>query len=79
MRGRVGEVGDFCEVKREELTLVQAALKFVLADPGVSVVIPGIKTPTQAGENASASVGKYHRVGDVFSSEEVESGFGGDA
>ncbi len=37
------------------LTLVQLALKFVLARPEVSVVIPGIKTPEQAEANLQAS------------------------
>jgi aryl-alcohol dehydrogenase-like predicted oxidoreductase len=35
-------------------TLAQAALKFCLAHPAVSVVIPGIKTPAQANENVMA-------------------------
>lgn len=37
------------------LTLAQLALKFVLARPEVSVVIPGIKTPEQAEDNLQAS------------------------
>ena len=36
-------------------TLAQAALKFCLANPAVSVVIPGIKTPEQAEENVAAA------------------------
>ena len=36
-------------------TLAQAALKFCLAHPAVSVVIPGIKTPEQAAENVMAA------------------------
>jgi aryl-alcohol dehydrogenase-like predicted oxidoreductase len=36
-------------------TLAQAALKFCLAHPAVSVVIPGIKTPEQAEENVLAA------------------------
>ena len=36
-------------------TPVQAALKFCLSHPAVSVVIPGIKTPPQAEENLAAS------------------------
>ncbi|HEY3319172.1 MAG TPA: aldo/keto reductase [Planctomycetota bacterium] len=35
-------------------TLAQSAIKFCLAHPAVSVVIPGIKTPTQAEENVLA-------------------------
>jgi aryl-alcohol dehydrogenase-like predicted oxidoreductase len=36
-------------------TMSQAALKFCLAHPAVSVVIPGIKTPEQAVENIMAA------------------------
>jgi aryl-alcohol dehydrogenase-like predicted oxidoreductase len=36
-------------------TLAQAAIKFCLAHPAVSVVIPGIKTPEQAAENIAAA------------------------
>jgi aryl-alcohol dehydrogenase-like predicted oxidoreductase len=36
-------------------TLAQAAIKFCLAHPAVSVVIPGIKTPQQADENIAAA------------------------
>jgi aryl-alcohol dehydrogenase-like predicted oxidoreductase len=36
-------------------TLAQAALRFVLAFPEVSVAIPGAKTPAQVEENAGAS------------------------
>jgi aryl-alcohol dehydrogenase-like predicted oxidoreductase len=36
-------------------TLAQAALKFCLAHPAVSAVIPGIKTPEQAEENVTAA------------------------
>lgn len=39
------------------LTAAQAALKFVLAQPAVSVTIPGAKTPEQVEANASASDG----------------------
>ncbi|GIX49508.1 MAG: general stress protein [Candidatus Tectimicrobiota bacterium] len=38
-----------------ERTLAQAALRFVLDEPAVSVVIPGIKTVAQAEENLAAS------------------------
>jgi aryl-alcohol dehydrogenase-like predicted oxidoreductase len=38
-----------------ERTLAQAALRFVLDAPAVSVVIPGIKTVAQAVENLAAS------------------------
>jgi aryl-alcohol dehydrogenase-like predicted oxidoreductase len=36
-------------------TLAQAALRFVLDEPAVSVVIPGIKTSVQAEENIASS------------------------
>jgi aryl-alcohol dehydrogenase-like predicted oxidoreductase len=36
-------------------TLAQAALRFILDEPAVSVVIPGIKTVAQAEENLAAS------------------------
>lgn len=36
-------------------TLTQTALRFVLDEPDVSVVIPGIKTPAQARENLAVS------------------------
>jgi aryl-alcohol dehydrogenase-like predicted oxidoreductase len=38
-------------------TLAQAALQYCLANPAVSVVIPGAKTPEQARANAAASDG----------------------
>ena len=40
---------------RPDRTLAQAALRFVLAFPEVSVSIPGIKTPAQAEEDLAAS------------------------
>jgi len=40
---------------RPDRTLAQAALKFVLAFPEVSVAIPGAKTPAQVDENVGAS------------------------
>ncbi len=40
---------------RPDRTLAQAALKFVLAFPEVSVAIPGAKTPAQVEENLAAS------------------------
>ena len=36
-------------------TLTQTALRFVLDEPDVSVVIPGIKTPAQSRENLAVS------------------------
>jgi aryl-alcohol dehydrogenase-like predicted oxidoreductase len=38
-----------------ERTLTQAALRFILDEPAISVVIPGIKTVAQAVENLAAS------------------------
>jgi aryl-alcohol dehydrogenase-like predicted oxidoreductase len=38
-----------------ERTLAQAALRFVLDAPAVSVVIPGMKTVAQAVENLAVS------------------------
>jgi len=40
---------------RQDRTLAQAALRFVLAFPEVGVTIPGIKTPAQAEEDLGAS------------------------
>ncbi len=42
-------------LQREDQTLSQLALRFVLSHPAVSVAIPGGKTPAQVEENASAS------------------------
>ncbi|SFI41481.1 Predicted oxidoreductase [Paenibacillus sp. UNC496MF] len=43
------------ELSSEERTLSQAALRFVLNHPAVSVAIPGAKTAEQAAQNVSAS------------------------
>lgn len=43
------------ELEREEQTLGQLALRYVLSHPAVSVAIPGAKTPAQAIQNAEAS------------------------
>ena len=40
---------------RDGRTPAQAALRFVLAAPEVSVTIPGAKTPAQVEENLAAS------------------------
>jgi aryl-alcohol dehydrogenase-like predicted oxidoreductase len=40
---------------RDGRTPAQAALRFVLGFPEVSVAIPGAKTPSQAAENLAAS------------------------
>lgn len=72
-------VEEFLSLVKPGLTPARAALKYVLASPEVSVAIPGAKTAAQAEENAGASDGRYRLVGDVFESEDVEAGFGGDA
>ena len=36
-------------------TMAQWALRFVLDQPGLSVVIPGARSPEQAGSNAAAA------------------------
>lgn len=55
MVGRVGRLGFLTEGKTK--TPAQAALQYCLADPAVSAVIPGAKTPEQARANAAASDG----------------------
>ena len=42
-------------LRRDGRTLAQAALRFLLAHPEVSVAIPGAKTPAQVEENLAAS------------------------
>lgn len=66
---RLQAVEEFRSLKNPELPIVRAALKFVLAEPQVGVVIPGIKTAAQAEENAAASDGRYELVGHVFEAE----------
>lgn len=66
---RLQAVEEFQALKRPDLPIVPAALKFVLAEPRVGVVIPGIKTAAQAEENAAAADGRYALVGDVFEGE----------
>jgi len=44
-------------IENKEITLAQAALKFVLSNDAVSTVIPGIKTEYQAKENLRAGDG----------------------
>jgi aryl-alcohol dehydrogenase-like predicted oxidoreductase len=76
---RLDQVEEFLSLVKPGLSPARAALKYVLASPEVSVTIPGIKTPAQAEENAGASDGRYRLIGDIFESEDVEAGFGGDA
>jgi aryl-alcohol dehydrogenase-like predicted oxidoreductase len=55
----VERVGRMKFLVRDEIrTLPQAALKFCLSHPAVSCVIPGIRRPEHAEENAAASDGK---------------------
>ena len=49
---------DLAFLEREGQTLAQAALRYVLAQPAVSVVIPGAKSPQQVRENCAAAEGK---------------------
>jgi aryl-alcohol dehydrogenase-like predicted oxidoreductase len=42
----------------DSAAFAQWALKFVLANPAVSTVIPGARNPEQAEKNASASGGE---------------------
>ena len=55
MVAQVQRLGFLTEGKTK--TLAQAALQYCLANPAVSVVIPGAKTPEQARANAAASDG----------------------
>ena len=55
MVAQVQRLGFLIEGKTK--TLAQAALQYCLANPAVSVVIPGAKTPDQARANAAASDG----------------------
>jgi aryl-alcohol dehydrogenase-like predicted oxidoreductase len=53
--GRAAATDQLAFLTRDGRTRAQAALRFVLAFPEVSVTIPGAKTPEQAEENAGAS------------------------
>jgi len=53
--GRVAAAKGLSFLAQPDRTMAQAALRFVLAYPEVSVTIPGAKTVTQAEENAAAS------------------------
>jgi aryl-alcohol dehydrogenase-like predicted oxidoreductase len=57
---RMGRAVQRAEAIREDisstgLTMAQVALKFVLAHPAVTTVIPGIRNPAQAEANCAAS------------------------
>lgn len=53
--GRAAAVEQLRFLERGDRTLAQAALRFVLAFPEVSVAIPGAKTVAQVDENVAAS------------------------
>jgi aryl-alcohol dehydrogenase-like predicted oxidoreductase len=53
--GRAAAADRLAFLTRPDRTQAQAALRFVLAFPEVSVTIPGAKTVTQVDENASAA------------------------
>jgi len=53
--GRVAAVKELSFLVQPDRTMAQAALRFVLAYPEVSVTIPGAKSVAQAEENAAAS------------------------
>ena len=53
--GRVAAARNLASLAREGRSPAQAALRFVLAFPEVSVAIPGAKTPAQVEENLAAS------------------------
>jgi myo-inositol catabolism protein IolS len=53
-------------LEKENQTMGQAALRYVLTHPVVTVAIPGAKTPAQVSENAEASVRP------LLSNEELE-------
>ncbi len=55
-------------------TMAQAALQYCLADPAVSAVIPGAKTPDQARANAAASDGVLLTADEVRRAREVLAG-----
>jgi len=57
----------------EGRTPAQAALKFVLAFPEVSVAIPGAKTPAQVEENAAASDAPDFTVDEVAKARDLYS------
>ncbi len=77
--GKMDGVEEFLSLVKPGLSPARAALKWALSSPEVALAIPGAKTARQVEENAAASDGKYRLVGDVFESEDVEAGFGGDA
>ncbi|WP_274364091.1 aldo/keto reductase [Paenibacillus thermotolerans] len=58
-------------LENEHRTLGQAALRYVLNHPAVSVAIPGAKTPAQAEQNAAASVRPLLSEEDVNFIDEV--------
>ena len=75
---KMDEVEEFLSIVKPGLSPARAALKYVLASPEVSLAIAGARTAAQVEDNAGASDGAYRLVGDVFESEDVDAGFGGD-
>lgn len=65
----VRQAQDLRFLERPGQTMAQAALRYILADPGVSVVIPGGKTPEQVRDNCAAdgtlSPGDLARLAEV--------------
>jgi aryl-alcohol dehydrogenase-like predicted oxidoreductase len=57
---------------REGWTPTQFALSYAAAIPGVSTIIPGIRTPEQALANANAVTGQAHRVLELADSLPVD-------
>ncbi len=56
-RQYVEQAQDLRFLQRKGQTMAQAALRYVLAEPDVSVVIPGGKTPEQVRDNTAAAEG----------------------
>ncbi|KJK14006.1 hypothetical protein UB45_00025 [Terrabacter sp. 28] len=54
-RRDLARVGSLRRLERDDMTLGQLALRFVLDHPAVSSAIPGGKTPEQVAANAAAS------------------------
>jgi len=72
VRGQVRAAAKIREAfAAEGRTPAQAALKFVLAFPEVSVAIPGAKTPAQVEENAAASDAPDFTADDVAKARDL--------
>ena len=55
---KLAKVALLRELVRQGSTMIDFALKFVLANPAVTCPIPGMKTPEQARQNAAAADGE---------------------